>query len=1484
MNAYVFFAVLACAVAAPVLLWLPLSPTWRRVVSGSAALLIVVGGWALLSFGQDWLIITYRGANAALRFGLDDQVSAVLVVKEGSAPSKSTWKKDAGALSPHFLADADTGIGLFDPTLDGGAILRLDLIETGLLVRTIGNNDRVFVAGTALTAPSKVEIPRDYSVLRWGASELQLRRESLGRRFMPTLLLLGILVLWASVATANRPSGPAWAAGLGLAGLGVILHARIGTDQALPTMAGFRMAVVLASVMALVGIVLHLRFSLGRRRFMTATALGLALAILYSVGGQAIVGSPDSWVVAALALVVLAAAVSGFLPSVGQRFRSIADEPPVVVLIVVLAGTPILIALLGRFRSIENLPVSGRFLLAVILLWAWAHMVEALPLPPARSWINSRTFLLVLPWGFAWILAAFADTGFGIALGGALLAAPLVSAPGHRVRMLVMLLPAGGVVFLGAFACGAVPYRVVGRLLALPNWMYGMGSGQMASARMLTQEGGLWGEAWGGPIRIRLPEYDADLIASALSFEIGALGLILTALLFVILCGGLLLAVARCDFERNRDASRHALLFVIGGVTFMGLLASFNLAGIAGLLPLTGVPILLLSRTGDGVLVVVALMMAASAATESHLRQTPTPKRDMRVVAVAVVLVAIVPFVAAAIAGCATGLAWLLEPEAVWIALDERPVVGRVAKFDRVESTAANGVAFLMEVLIDDEVVLNGQPLSKGSRRTLVANDEIVVGRMRLVLDDALFDPRLRLAGWVFPQGSAGTIGRIVYQDRMWFFHAPAVNLEWDTRADLNIARLEGSDDGWLLVPDPFPYDGIRRPNGEVLTSQIKIPDNGSAISINAGRTELTLAVLADGRLRVDLVSPHRSFQLSKMDSTYLGGGRLSRSLAFRRRLLEDRRLQSALRLLIEHGFVTETDRGVEVNQAEARAEFPSAVDEIRRYCGVKKSDPVFSIRSGRMSRLADGRIAGLAVTEVRRRLARRVEIDAPLVVLDRHGRTIADPLALGLGAVWGSRYSSLPGLNSLAPTLVVHQEERKRLGLFYPLTGFGDVQVFPLRTWLDMDAQGEVVDALADWSERWKKEIRHRGIGDPGLADLVAGVVLVDDRNRILAIGSTPNLADPQEMVEVLNRGKYDPRVSILALEEVPSGSTMKIAVWSYLLENAPKYFFRRDGRLFFKTWVRDQGKLVPRLFRSSGEVREFAGRSVPPIRDSPRRATGLVPIEVDVALSRNTSAAAPLAFMGAEGLDDLVAFGGRLGMFRRFSLLPQEFCDPNRGLEQWLRWRGRHPVFEPFEADPYGGLEGGSVAAKSLAARMRFHLGNSSRLNGLNVVAAFNTVVNEGVFYEPALIRGLGAGGAEGLEFLSSKPERVMAPDLANFYAGLFRGVVSFSSGRRGTAAAVFQGSPLLALDHGFVGKTGTHQRQRQDSQGRLVPDRSDKVFVGSCRPYPLQSQGRITVFVFGRRAGPAGTGTPGIDPEGAMRTARRILETLSGYPSSS
>jgi cell division protein FtsW len=198
------------------------------------------------------------------------------------------------------------------------------------------------------------------------------------------------------------------------------------------------------------------------------------------------------------------------------------------------------------------------------------------------------------------LVALEPDLGTTIAI--ALMVTGVLIVAGTPFRLLV---GTAGLVSAGAALVISQNAYMHARLLAfLHPWADAGGSGyQNVQALLSLGSGGIWGKGLGqGTVKINyLPEAPSDMIAAVIGEELGLIGIAVTALAFAVFAVlGFRVAM------RTRDPFGK---FLATGITCLVTgQAVVNLGAVLGFLPLTGVPLPLISSGGSSLIVFLTLI------------------------------------------------------------------------------------------------------------------------------------------------------------------------------------------------------------------------------------------------------------------------------------------------------------------------------------------------------------------------------------------------------------------------------------------------------------------------------------------------------------------------------------------------------------------------------------------------------------------------------------------------------------------------------------------------------------------------------------------------------------------------------------------------------------------------------------------------------------------------------------------------------------
>ena len=222
------------------------------------------------------------------------------------------------------------------------------------------------------------------------------------------------------------------------------------------------------------------------------------------------------------------------------------------------------------------------------------------------------------------------DLGTTIAV--CLMVFALLVVAGTKKSLLALVLSAGLVV--GSLLIYAAPYRRDRFLAFLDPWSQSAdGAYQVVQSMIAIGSGGIFGVGLGGSVQKVnfLPEAHTDMIFAVVGEELGLFGSVLIVALFAVFAwAGYTIAMRTVDpFQRLLAAGATAL--IVGQ-------AIVNLGAVMGILPLTGIPLPLISYGSSSRIVILALVGVLIAisrepqiAPPTRRRRAPEPEPDTSV-------------------------------------------------------------------------------------------------------------------------------------------------------------------------------------------------------------------------------------------------------------------------------------------------------------------------------------------------------------------------------------------------------------------------------------------------------------------------------------------------------------------------------------------------------------------------------------------------------------------------------------------------------------------------------------------------------------------------------------------------------------------------------------------------------------------------------------------------------------------------------------
>lgn len=258
---------------------------------------------------------------------------------------------------------------------------------------------------------------------------------------------------------------------------------------------------------------------------------------------------------------------------------------------------------LGFFQLQPSEPLK----LAVCALVA-AHLARV---APPRHWMND---FLRSPGGAALALAGAlvalqSDLGSGLIVGGVTIVLYVLA--GTRWRVLWRVIGPG--IALVALSILTEEFRRERFIAFLDPWAHPVGTGyQLVQALLAIGSGGPFGVGLGHSVQklTFLPEAHTDMIFAIIVEELGLIGVTLVIGSFAVLAAvGARIAI--------RARTRFSALLAAGITAMVVGQAIINLCGVTGLMPLTGIPLPLISYGGSSLIITLAALgLLANVATE----------------------------------------------------------------------------------------------------------------------------------------------------------------------------------------------------------------------------------------------------------------------------------------------------------------------------------------------------------------------------------------------------------------------------------------------------------------------------------------------------------------------------------------------------------------------------------------------------------------------------------------------------------------------------------------------------------------------------------------------------------------------------------------------------------------------------------------------------------------------------------------------------
>jgi len=368
--------------------------------------------------------------------------------------------------------------------------------------------------------------------------------------------------------------------------------------------------------------------ALGRKRLvllLAALMFGFGLVMITSAAsGTSLLQDGDQWIFLKRQLIVGAGGLIGLLLAMRLPLKAVRrlTKPLLVVSVVMLFvvfipgvghsanGATRWIALPGGFTL-----QPSEFVKLALVLYLADHLARV---PPPIHWM--RDFIRS-PGGVGLLLVGVIfiqrDLGSAMVTGGMIVALYVLAGTSWRLIGSVVG-PGTALIVLGIVS---EEFRRERFMAFLNPWADPQGPGyQLVQALIAIGSGGVFGLGLGHSVqKIHfLPEAHTDMIFAIVVEELGLVGVI------AVLGGFCALAVVGTRIAL-RAGSRYEALLAAGLTATLCGQAALNVAGVVGALPLTGVPLPLVSYGGSNLLIsLTALGLLANLAVAQH--ESPRPR------------------------------------------------------------------------------------------------------------------------------------------------------------------------------------------------------------------------------------------------------------------------------------------------------------------------------------------------------------------------------------------------------------------------------------------------------------------------------------------------------------------------------------------------------------------------------------------------------------------------------------------------------------------------------------------------------------------------------------------------------------------------------------------------------------------------------------------------------------------------------------------
>jgi cell division protein FtsW len=348
--------------------------------------------------------------------------------------------------------------------------------------------------------------------------------------------------------------------------------------------------------------------ALGRKRFVVVLSVLLYLfglvMITSAASGTSLLGSGDQWVFTrkqlmwgALGLVAFVVMSRVPLSFVRRSARPLLLVATGLLFLVFIPGFGVTVNGAARWLDFGPIQMQPSELVKVGVMVMIADHVASAPTP--RHWM--RDFYRS-PAGVGLFLAGVIemqhDLGTAMITAGTLLGLYVLAGTDWRFLMRAV----GPVVALGLLSIVSEPFRRARFLAFLNPWHDPTGPGyQLVQGLVAIGSGGVFGVGLGHSVEKLhyLPEAHTDMIYAIIAEELGLVGIA------IVLVGFAALGVVGMRIAA-RASDRFASLLAAGITMMLCGQALLNLTGVTGVMPLTGVPLPLISYGGSSLIITLA--------------------------------------------------------------------------------------------------------------------------------------------------------------------------------------------------------------------------------------------------------------------------------------------------------------------------------------------------------------------------------------------------------------------------------------------------------------------------------------------------------------------------------------------------------------------------------------------------------------------------------------------------------------------------------------------------------------------------------------------------------------------------------------------------------------------------------------------------------------------------------------------------------------